>query len=171
MAARPKLVVGQPVTLAGFFGKALFLRSQPAAELERRLGYRAGRLQQGWWLLFLTRMPRPEEFEFAGYSHLSGGVVQGHLPAPPDPRGAEARLRDGGYDLDGLKRDTIAGTFTLSGAERLAKVIPVAPQEGEPGIPDYPPGSGVPQWKLIQPLPWHVAAFVGPGEEYRGMYA
>lgn len=169
MSAEP-LGVGRIVQMRGFFGKALFLRQQPAAELERRLGYRAGRLREGWWLLFAMKMPAPEGFEVAGYSQMSGGVVQGHLPRPADPRTAEARLRDDGHDLIGLKTRLVEQTFKLTGPERLAKVVPVADAHGTPGVPDYPPGSGIPQWKLTQGLPWRVAAFVEADGVYGGMY-
>lgn len=38
--------------------------------------------------------------------------------------------------------------------------------------PEYPPGSGVPQWQLLEnkALDWKVAAFIGPGQVYDGMY-
>ena len=168
--SRGELQVGETIKLKGFFGKALYLRMQTACELERRLGYRPGRLAQGWWLLFLTRKPAPADFEFAGYSHLSGGVVQGHLDSPADRRGANERLLDSGHDVARLKKTTLEKTFRLAGSERLAKVIPVGSEHRTPGIPDYPQGSGIPQWKLVNPLPWRVAAFIGPGERYTGYY-
>ncbi len=164
------LQIGETLRIAGFFGKALFLRSQPSHEIERRLGYRAGRLQKGWYLLFLTQMPKPTDFEVAGYSHFSGGVPQGHLGKPPDPRTSEQRLSAEGYDLHKIKQGLIRQTFHLVGSDRLAKVIPVADEHRERGIPDYPPGSGVPQWKLVSPLNWRVAAAIGPGETYTGNY-
>jgi hypothetical protein len=163
------LALGQPVHRSGFVTQALYLRGQEAHELERRLGYRSGRLAAGWWLLFLTKMPAPHEFEIAGYSHLSGGVAQGHLARPPDPRTMESRARDEGLDLARVKKGLIRDTFSVLGErpQRLAKVLPVA---GEFGGADYPPGSGIPQWKLTKKLPFVVAAFVGPGQVYAGTY-
>jgi hypothetical protein len=156
---------GQHVPMKGFFTKARFLRQQPAAELERRLGYAQGRLAKGWWLLFLEQMPTPNDFEFMGYSYMSGGVAQGHLRQGPT---AEQELKAGKYDVFGLKRRTILQTFRLSGPERLAKVVPI---DGESGAMPYPPGSGFPQWKLIQPLPFRVWGTVGPGKAYSGDYS
>lgn len=163
------LLVGATVRRKGYFTKALFLRQQPTGEIERRLGFRAGRFSAGWWLLFLTEMPSPEDFELRGYTHLSGGVVQGHLPRPPDPRNSEARLRDGGVDLRKVKSGLIRDVFRLTGPERLAKAVPVAAGTGEA---DYPPGSGFPQWELTaRALAFKVAAFVPAGQAYGGNYA
>lgn len=169
--------VGEVQTLKGDFSKALYYRCQPAAEVERRIGYRAGRLRDGWWLMFLTEMPAPDQYEFRGYSQMSGGIIQGHLPQNRNGKTAEDRLREGGYNLDGnpaqskgLKEKVIADVFRLSGPNRLAKVRPVAREHGDPDIPDYPQGSGIPQWTLVRPLRWIAAAFVAPGQQYEGMY-
>jgi hypothetical protein len=159
------LLPGQTVAMAGFFTKARFLRGQPALELERRLGYAPGRLANGWWLLFLEQMPTPNDFEFMGYSHMSGGVAQGHLRPGPT---AEQQLKSGKFDVFGMKRRTILQAFRLSGPDRLAKVVPVADQSG---LTPYPPGSGLPQWKLIQPLTFKVVAEVRAGQVYLGDYA
>ena len=161
------LAIGAKPVLTGFLTKAVFLRSQPASELEVRLGYASGRLASGWWLLWLTRMPTPADFEFMGYSQMSGGIPQGHL-ARPGGRTAEASLAAGGYDLLRLKQKAIADTFRLSGPDRLAKVIP---RNGATGPMPYPPGSGIPQWKIVPPgLPFLVVAMIGPGGIYRGSY-
>jgi hypothetical protein len=34
----------------------------------------------------------------------------------------------------------------------------------------YPPGSGIPQWKLVRPLNFRTAAKIGPGALYSGNY-
>lgn len=158
---------GDIFTLGGFFTKAMFLRSQSGAEIERRLGYRTGRLSDGWRLLFLTEMPGASDFEYRGYTQMSGGVPLGHLLNPPDKRNSEQRLKDDGFDLGKLKLATISGVFTLEGPARLAKVIPV---RGEYGEADYPPGIGYPQWTLTKRLNFKVAAVLGPGETYLGDY-
>ena len=167
--------------LRGDFSKALYYRSQSSDEVERRIGYRAGRLRKGWWLLFLTEMPKTDQFEYRGYSQMSGGIAQGHLQRnlPADQRGpnAEQSLKAAGYNLTGtsyqakgMKQKTIEDTFRLQGWQRLAKVRPVAAEFGDADTPDYPPGTGIPQWTLTHPLRWVAAAFVGPGEMYQGNY-
>jgi hypothetical protein len=155
--------------MSGYFTQAHYVRFQPAAELERRLGYRSGRLGEGWWLCFMMEMPATEDFEVRGFTQMSGGITQGHLASPPDPRNSEQRLKDGGYDLGRIKACLVAATFTLSGPKRLCKVVPV---RGEFGSEDYPPGSGIPQWTLLKSRPkrFKVAARVGQGEIYTGNY-
>lgn len=169
--------VGEVQSLKGDFSKALYYRGQPASEVERRIGYRAGRLRDGWWLMFLVELPTADQFEYRGYSHMSGGIAQGHLPENRGGPTAESILRSAGvnltgatYQKQGKKHDTIANVFRLSGPERLAKVRPVAREHGDPDIADYPPGIGIPQWTLIQPLRWIAAAFVAPGRKYEGTY-
>lgn len=172
------LRVGEMQKLQGDFSKALYYRSQSSSEVERRIGYRAGRLREGWWLMFLTVLPTPEQFEYRGYSQMSGGREQGHLPQYSSGPTAEDRLKSGGFNLTGsehqqrgLKQKTIAEVFRLSGPERLAKVRPVAREHGDPDVPDYPPGAGIPQWTLTQSLIWVAAAFVAPGQTYLGNYS
>jgi hypothetical protein len=158
---RRPLSANQLISLDGFFTQARYLRQQPYQQIERRLGFAPGRLAAGWWLLFLEHMPSPANFEFMGYSYMSGGVAQGHLR--PGRMTAEQELIAGNYDVFGLKQRTIRQTFRLNGPDRLAKVIPV---DGPSGLMPYPPGNGVPQWKLVHPLPFRVWGFVGPGQVY-----
>jgi hypothetical protein len=164
--AHAPLVPGAMLLRSGFFTHARVARGVTPAELENRLGYRAGRLSQGWTLLFMLVKPTPQEFEVAGYTHLPGGVVSyvGGIPVT-----AEQSLSSGGYDMERIKKNLINDVFMLQGFMRLAKVVPV---RGEFGENDYPHVSGVPQWKL-KPLarkPFRVAAVVQPGERYMGNY-
>lgn len=169
-SSKPKdLVVGQTILLTGYVTKAVYFRRQSAAEIERRIGYRAGRLTDGWWLCFALDIPSECDFEFRGYSQMSGGIPQGHLKSPPDKRTAEQRLIDDGFDLKRLKAKVIRDTFCVGGPERLAKVIPVKPGFGSE---DYPAGTGIPQWEITTPnrIRFKVAAHIGPGEVYDGNY-
>lgn len=159
------LTVGMPVHRKGFVTRASILRGKPADRLEQELGYQPGRLADGWHLLFLLRKPTADEFEYRGYTQMSGGVAMGHLATPPDPRNAEQRLRDDGVDVAALKARTIATVFTLQGPDRLAKLVPVRPGH------EYPPGLGQPQWEMTVPLPFTVAAFVSKGGMYSGGYS
>ena len=105
---RAPLVLNGRYSMTGFFTKALFLRAQPAAELERRLGYAAGRLAAGWWLLFLEQMPMAADFEFMGYSQMSGGVPRGHLHPPggmtAEQSSAPRRSRHGAGEAEVYRR-------------------------------------------------------------------
>jgi hypothetical protein len=160
-----RLFLNDRIRMAGFVTKAAFLRGLGAEEIERRLGYAHGRLASGYWLLFLEQTPSPDEFEFMGYSQMSGGAPQGHLN-PLGGQTAEQSLRAGGFDLLRLKQKVIRETFRISGPQRLAKVLPIDPARGPT---PYPPGSGVPQWRLLEPgLPFRVAQQIQAGRIYSG---
>jgi len=128
--------------------------------LESLLGYKAGRLAGGWALLDLTRLPTPNDFEFRGYSYLSGGIIQGHKEENKDGKTAEVRLKDGNFDVLALKKSLIKNTFSVSGTKRLVKILPKDPPSGNK---DYPPGLGIPQWELIKKMPFRVTAVMLPG--------
>ncbi len=105
---------GEVQKLNGDFSKALYYRMKSSSEIERLIGYRAGRLREGWWLMFLTVIPGIDQFQYRGYSQMSGGIVRGHLPQKRGGPTAERRLRDGGFNLtgtayqkDGMKQQTI----------------------------------------------------------------
>ena len=102
--------------------------------LERYLGFREGRLRLGATFVKLTRLPAEGEFELAGYS-----MTAQHRQVTPS-----------GLDVHKLKRQAMS-RWTLAGPDRLIKVIPAV--EHDPNIdPDdqYPPGDGVPQWRLAR---------------------
>jgi hypothetical protein len=143
----------------------MYLRSQPGGELERRLGYGPGRLSRGWWLLFALVKPRPDNFEFGGYTHFSGARIGHPGLGNARPTVEEELQRDFGGPAQVLaaKAAYIARLQTI-GHERLAKVLPVAPGA------DYPVGSGVYQCNIPRPIPCRVTAFIAPGETYLGMY-
>lgn len=157
--------VGTVDDFKGNFTKAMYLRSQPGGELERRLGYGPGRLSQGWWLLFALVKPTPDNFEFGGYTHFSGARI-GH-PSLGNARPAvEEELQrnlGGPAQVLAAKASHIAKLQTI-GYERLAKVLPIAPGA------DYPVGSGIYQCNIPRPILCKVAAFVAPGGTYLGMY-
>lgn len=156
--------VGTTVKMRGYILKAMFLRGQSAAELERRLGYRTGRLVKGWYLFFLLQMPTINDFTMRGYTHFPDGVPVGGT-APPEPamigRGWSPR------EVEALKRNLVKKTFRITGPERLAKVIPVIDHSD---VETYPPGSGIPQWRLGTQLEFKVKAFIPPGQVYAGDY-
>ncbi len=153
--------------MTGFVTKALFLRGRTTNELEASLGYAKGRLDGGYWLLFLEQTPTPADFEFMGYSQMSGGVPLGHLNSSGGLT-AEQSLRAGGFDMTRLKQKIIREVFRISGPERLAKVIPLDPAQGPT---PYPPGGGIPQWRIVEPgLLFWVAEQVAPGSAYFGRY-
>ena len=169
------IAIAERQQLKGDFTFANFLRGKAPSRLERDIGYRAGRLGQGWWLMLLTEMPRPEDFEYRGYTHLPGGQQFDPVLKTGVGPTTHAAMKTAGMNLDGspavsmgMRARTIAEKFSLSGPRRIAKVRPVAAPAEEPGVPDYPPGMGIPQYTLVRPLWWVAAAFVRPGEAFQG---
>jgi hypothetical protein len=165
------LTVGQEARMAGYVLRLDSIRGQPPAELERRLGFRVGRLAQGWRLLLLLDRPAPEQIELRGYTHWSDGAPSGHLL----PEGARAgrRAEDllqsqhgfSAQDLLKTKRGIVDRYFLLQGPSRIVKVLPVTPHTG---AEIYPPGTGIQQWRLAVPLRFRVKALVSPGQSYTG---
>lgn len=157
--------VGTVDSFKGNFTKAIFLRGQSSAELERRLGYGAGRLAQGWWLLFALDRPLVSAFEFGGYTHFSGSRIGNPAQANrPHVETVLAGQVGGPAGMAAIKDRHVAG-LELIGPNRLAKVIPVASGS------DYPVGTGIYQCNVTVPIRCKVAAFVGPGETYQGNYS
>ena len=146
---------------SGYFTKAHYMRGVPSGEVERRLGFSTGALAGGWILLFMTSLPNANEFEMRGYSQMSGGVSQGHLP----PHLREPVPPMVPFDRVKAKQGLIRDVFKLMGPDRLAKVRPL---HGRPS--SYPPGSGIPQWELIVEKPFLVAAVIPAGGMYLGNY-
>jgi hypothetical protein len=151
--------VGETVRMKGYITQFHFLAGKGASRLESLLGYKAGRLAGGWALLDLCKLPGPADFEFRGYSYLSGGIIEGHKDENKGGKTAEIRLKDGNFDVAALKESLIKKTFCISGAKRLVKIVPKDPPSGNK---DYPPGSGVPQWELMKKLPFKVSAVMLP---------
>ncbi len=166
-----KSEVGDRTLVTGYVTQAHFLRGHSAEELEKRLGFDEGHLSEGFVVVFLDRVPDTREFEFGGYTQMPDGVLQGHLDEKRDPRTTEQRMEDAGLNVDDLRRRVVNDEFAVAGHRRLAKVYPIreTPREEKAY---YPPGSGVPQWRIKgkTPVEGRVAAVVGPGEVYRGEY-
>ena len=151
--------VGDTIAAKGYITQLHFVAKKSGPQLENLLGYKAGRLGFGWAMLHLTKMPKPSDFQFRGYSQMSGGIARGHLKNPVDKRTAEQELEDGDYDVVRLKEMVIKKVFTTSGPKRLVKIIP---NKKPSGSKDYPPGAGIPQWELVQMLKFKVAAVILP---------
>jgi hypothetical protein len=133
---------GQVVNISGFVTLSKYIKGRTLADIEKILGFHPGRLLQGATFAELQRMPRASEFEARGYSQ----VADHHHKS------------SNGVDPDKLKQIVIAEVWSKPG-ERLVKVIPgvghnpaMAPNE------QYPPGLGVPQWKLTARLPAMIMA-------------
>lgn len=165
MAGTPEYKVGQAIKAAGYITQYHFVARKTGAQLERLIGYKAGRLGEGWMMLYLTQMPGPMDFKFRGYSQMSGGVSKGHLKTKEDlfaaQRDKELKFAQE-YDVQKLKQAIIKNVFRLSGSKRLVKVIP---NKRASGSKDYPPGAGIPQWELVKKLSFKVGEIIPPDSD------
>jgi hypothetical protein len=148
------LSVGQQVLARGYFTMLDFIEKLSASELERSLGFHAGRLSAGFAIVALAtgQQVTSDEVDLAASSRWSGGLIGG--------REMQALLDERGQDVDQLKKRVCR--FFLSGRGRTpAKVLPVVVHSGHMLYPDaeaLAPGlrSGVPQFKLLVPKPFTV---------------
>lgn len=167
------LAPGAIYQMTGFCTHAFLLRGKSLTELEALLGYRPGRLASGAAILFLEKLPTPDDIQLAGYTYFSDGAVQGHklAPADRDPYRMEALLRSelgwSEAQLRAHKQKMIGTKIVISGHERLAKLIPaMAHSPGE----EYPPGKGIFQVKVVRPLPFRVKDVITAGQTWLGDY-
>jgi len=160
--------VGGIVLKRGYVATEDYFGGVTSTVLEKRLGYRAGRLSDGWYVLFLVSKLRPDEFEVCGYNQMSGGISVGRVANPPDLRNSKKKLTSDGYDMNKIKTELVNNTFRIIGHKRLTQIIPV---RREFGGNDDPRGALIPQWKITAPKPFRVAKLIQPGEMYRGNYA
>lgn len=165
--------VGDMIWTLGYCTQACLLRGKTLGQLEDMLGFRKGRLQNGATILFLQRLPGPDDFQLAGYTYFSDGTQGGHKLKPEErgPYRMERLLKsEHGWSDSDIRRQKevmLRTKMIIHGYERLAKLCPVTAHiEGE----QYLPGHGVFQVKIARPLPFKVKAKIGPGEEWRGDY-
>jgi hypothetical protein len=161
------LKVGSSEHIQGDVTTLNWIGPRPPAAVERALGFRAGRLAAGYWVLLLKEPLRPDDFVFAGTTLRSGGRYG--LPAGNAAADAlrvrvndRLRIERGTVGYEALQRKVLASA-AISGLQRIAKVIAVTPHD--PSLaPDlqYPPGGGGLQWKLVKKKRFLVAMEVQP---------
>jgi len=147
------LVLGSEVFKTGDVTQNRWVGARSGRELERNLGFGAGRLARGWAVLLLWQQLQPADFDSSGITLRSGG--REGLPADT-PEADKARRRvsvaikaergkDGYVELQRRALSTI----TETGPDRIVKVIPVA-RHSETMMPSeqYPMGGGGLQWTL-----------------------
>jgi hypothetical protein len=130
-------VIGAAKDVTGYVTQDKFLIGRTLAELESYLGFHKGRLARGATFVKLTRLPTDTEFELAAFS-----MTAAHRYAAPT-----------GLDITKLK-DLARSAWDLSGPNRLVKVLPGIAHDPTMADDDqYPPGQGVPQWRIKRDRP------------------
>lgn len=150
--------VGETIHPKGCFTQLKFLAGQSLSEIERRLGYRTGRLAQGAYVVQACELPGVNEFNLLAYSHIPGDRFKTN--GQYDPKKLNAM--SGNADATNL-REIARSVWQISGPDSLVKVIPVTPHSDRE---TYPSGSGVPQWEITTPLRCRVTAFVEPNQRF-----
>ena len=140
--------LNQKLKIDGCITKEICISGRKLSEIERILGFHRNRLEKGMVVLALTRKPKADEFNFGGYTQVAGHRYEENY---------------GGVELDVLKakENIIRNVFKTHGPNRLIKVLPnirhdIAMSDDH----QYPPGLGVPQWKLEDPIEMKVVGIV-----------
>ncbi len=160
------LTVGMQQSFHGNVTTLNWIGAREAALIERNLGYHAGRLAQGYWIVLLKTMLTVADFEFDGTTLRSGGKL-GLPQGNPSAEAARKRVHDqiiaerGQAGYQALQQHAL-GTARISGPNRIAKVIPATGHNPAMGNDlQYPMGGGGLQWKIVPPgKPFLVAMHV-----------
>ena len=138
------------VALYGFFTTQIYLQGQTLREIEIRLGFDKGKLAQGAWFAAATHLPNVGQFEFAGYSQVASHHTVEQYGNINKPQGLSEKEA-----YDRRQKMVIETCWALHGSNRLIKVIPMTGHTPNMDMDyQYPPGSGIPQWKAIVPVYW-----------------
>ena len=143
----------QFISVKGCITQEKYIKGRTLSELERILGFHTGRLAQGATVAALLQVPTKNQFKLLGYTQVAEHKID-----------SETFKR---LDTDKLKDLLLRDVFTTVGVNRLVKVI--AKTEHSKAMQDdeqYPPGWGVPQWKLTSEMPARVIAELIKGDRY-----
>ena len=143
----------QIIQVKGCITQERYIKGRSLPELERLLGFEKGRLDKGIVVATLIQLPNINQFQLLGYTQ-----VAEHKFKSIDPEK---------LDVNKLKEMVLKDAFTLVGNKRLVKVIANTPHNAKiDNDTQYPPGQGIPQWKLISIIPARVTGIVLPGKSY-----
>jgi hypothetical protein len=146
--------INEDIEVKGCITQERYIMGKSLRELERILGFQKGRLDTGIVVAALTQLPGVHQFELLGYSQVAEHKFNSDATK--------------GLDVNKLKEMVRKDTFTILGNKRLVKVMANLPHNDkiENDI-QYPPGLGVPQWKLTSRMPAKVIAIVLPAKVYQ----
>ena len=131
------------ITLGGFFTAQGWLRGACLADLERLLGYHGQLLAAGAAVYAFQRVPEIFEFELKGYTNVPGGMAPDPAWVAAERAAAPYYKRTGLDDAETVRKKAARATMTVRGENRLVKIKPLIAVTS-----DYPPGRGIPQWRI-----------------------
>lgn len=174
---------GFRVELVGYVTQLICLINKSPAELELSLGFKRGRLSQGWALYVLLSGVGSYDFIYQGRTRNSGGkgfdrdateqlgragMINVHKGETAQAMRVD-QMRYSMYRTSGNESafDTYmsyecAKLNQRTGPNRIAKCVPLA---GGNVYPDAP-GNGVAQWELVIPKEFLCVAVMNPGQAY-----
>jgi hypothetical protein len=141
-----------------------YLIGRSLYDIENILGFHFSRLSEGAVVVALGEKPKPHDFEFAGYTQVASHRFEkeyGNMPLTK-PAVGESQT-DFNLRINKIKMNIINNVWTLNSTDRLVKIIPVIPHQDKSILTDeeqYPPGSGVPQWYIKNPIKAEVVGVV-----------
>lgn len=147
------LAVGSHEALSGDVTTLNALFPGYNARTETNLGYHQGRLDAGYKIALLVQQLTPEDFSFGGTTLNSGGKLglPGRTAEADSKRTTMTAHMTSKYGAGGVSamKSGMAGKVDLSGAKRIAKVLPKTPHSAHlPPSEQYPQGGGFLQWNL-----------------------
>lgn len=126
--------VGQTVKAKGYFTVFRELAGKTGRQIEGLVGFRPGRLEDGWALLASIFPPVPSAFELHGTTTFSGGLVAGVRYEDNVQKHGNTAVQD--------QRVIWYQRFLRERDWRAVKVVAATPCDV------YPPGAGIPQFYL-----------------------
>jgi hypothetical protein len=146
-----------------------YILGKTPKEMESLLGFEEGFLRNGAIVLALSKLPENSEFELAtSYTNVPQKPKENVVDTAESLKLKEKERIELETDKRILKRDlqdyrkTMArNSWSESGVNRLVKVIPKIYS-----VKSYPPGLGVPQWKLIKPVKAEIVGEFSYNQQY-----
>jgi len=140
--------------MTGYFTLFKWIRGQSLTELDRRIGYRSGRISSKGALVYkFLRLPNIDEFEVRGSSVWTEQRWQNEVEPKrrADLNAAAAYHRNTKVpSFDEVQRRNALESMSPFGGNMVVKVYPVDSQGIDETAAGYRSGLGIPQWKLAQ---------------------
>lgn len=153
-------ILGTAVTASGCLTRLIDIVNRSPAALEDLVGFHRGRLATGFSILLLKQPLGASDFEFFGYTYMSGGRIG--LPSNvPSIDSARPKVDDGvrnavaGGDLTPDFYARFASKIPLQGDERYVKIVSVIGHDSAIPMANQYPASmqGVAQLNLKKDRP------------------